>query len=151
MTLQALGMWKILKTALVWLVVLAVPAQGFAASTMLFCGPMHERMTSAAGADGSGHHHSAGTNSDHDHHAAVSGQPASAAPADAAADLEKADNLAKFSCSACATCCVGAALVASGSVLPLDNPADERIVSASSPNAGFVTGGPQRPPRSFLA
>ena len=144
-------MRKTLKTALVWLVMLAVPAQGFAAATMLFCGPMHERMSGTMAAEGSAHHHAAGTESGHEHHAASSSEAAHEAPATNAADLGKADDLAKFSCSACATCCVGVALVGSAIPLPQAAQAGERIVSISPPQTFFVTGGPQRPPRSVLA
>ena len=84
-------MRKTLKTALVWLVMLAVPAQGFAAATMLFCGPMHERMSGTMAAEGSAHHHAAGTESGHEHHAASSSEAAQEAPATNAADLAATD------------------------------------------------------------
>ena len=143
-------MKRISKALLVWLVMLALPAQGFAAATMLFCGPMHERMSAAAGVEGPVHHHSGAINSDHDHQAATTGEAVEVRHG-VASDLGKSDDLSKFSCSACATCCVGAALVASATTFPLRNQAHERIFSASFPQAGFVTGGPHRPPRSFLA
>ena len=33
-----------MRSVLIWLMVLAMPVQGMAASTMVFCGPLHERM-----------------------------------------------------------------------------------------------------------
>lgn len=135
-------MSRIFNTALIWLVMLAIPAQGFAASTMLFCGPMHERMAGvSAASEQSGHQHASGVTPDYQHHAA------SQTPDDPG----KAGDLAKFSCSACAACCVGAALVASNENLPLADQTYERIISSSLPHIGFVTGGPKRPPRSILA
>jgi len=120
-------------------------------------------MLGTAGADGrSGHQHAAGTSPKHRHHAmsatfagpsgaAAVGKAANVAHTDTAADLGKIGELAKFSCSACAACCVGAAMVASNAKLPLADQAIERIVSTFLPYIGFVTDGPQRPPRSVLA
>ena len=136
---------------MVWLLMLAVPAQGFAAATMLFCGPMHERMSATADAHGSAHQHGSDADSHREHHAAPSDVAADVVSADAAADLGKIGELAKVSCSACAACSVGVAMVASNGNLPLAELAIERIASTSLPYIGFVTGGPQRPPRSFLA
>lgn len=52
------AMRRLLRLTLTWLLVLALPAQGYAAQAMLFCGPVHAAM--AAGS-------AAATASDHDH------------------------------------------------------------------------------------
>ncbi len=136
---------KLLKAALVWLVMLAIPAQGFAAATMLFCGPMHERMGAGTA---SAHAHSNGVEPGHDHHAAPMERAAGAGLSDATFDPERSGEFAKSTCSACANCCVGTALVAVSASLPLIDAASEPVVSIVPHSIGFVTDGPKRPPRS---
>jgi hypothetical protein len=53
-------MSPVLRTFLMWLLMLAIPVQGIAASAMLHCGPSHQRQQQAAAAIG-GHE-------DHAHH-----------------------------------------------------------------------------------
>ena len=40
-------MRRIVRAFLVWVMVIAMPVQGMAASAMLVCGPSHERSTSS--------------------------------------------------------------------------------------------------------
>ena len=111
-----------------WLLATALPLQGFAAATMLTCGPAHHRMAASAAPhahahEGHQHHHDAGT----------------------------LQQLAKFKCSACAACCVAAALPSP--TLTFDSP-DLAEVHASVPPpavAIFLTDGLERPPRPLLA
>jgi hypothetical protein len=157
-----------LRKFIVLLLIFALPTQGFAAAGMLSCGPGHAPavlapvsealVPDAPAADSVGQaHHDHATHS----HAAKNGHSAHAPSAEAARDESTSKSVAVASgmddfdnqstCSACATCCYGAALV-SDIVLPgspdLALTAPNRITLAS---VSFLTDGPKRPPRLFLA
>lgn len=95
------------RSLLLWLVVLVLPLQGLAATSMLFCGlgEHHARAAEAVAAvhDEAGDHHGA----DHGHEQASS---------DTAASHGKLDELS-HQCGLCASCCFQVA-VASGPVVP---------------------------------
>lgn len=140
-----------------WLVALAVPVQGYAAVTMLGCGP--------------GHHDTAGTQSPvaianddeaasppqlHESHAEVAGERHH----DDSAEPEHAHALkahgtpgkaGKGSCTPCASCCVVAALPATALVFQAIALLDFFVPLAPRGIASFLTEGPERPPRSILA
>jgi hypothetical protein len=155
------------RIALMWLLAIALPVQGWAAATMFHCGPSHHRMAAQAAAahdaaphhaEGSGPHgiksHAGQSQPHHGHH------PATAADVtglgddgfqQAGTDHHGLQKLDKFKCSACASCCLGVGLpstlhildasVSSGTVAPGMAPA--RVV--------FLTAGLERPPRPLLA
>lgn len=171
-----------------WLVIAILPVQGYAAATMVACGPIHERMASAAtrahdhdgssqngkhGHDGPGrraHDHSAPDHGAHDHgahghgahghgahdrgardHAASAAHAPPAAMADSST-AAAAGGLADFTCSACAACCVGAALPAGDVSLDVSALAPDTLrPAAAAPLAAVTLDGLERPPRSFLA
>lgn len=141
------------RTALMWLLLVALPLQGFAAATMLHCGPNHHRLLGAAAAPANeAHHHAAGGHHRHatvgtdGHHGTVGD--------DSAKDLSSVqhlDNLAKFKCSACAACCMGAALPTAAHAMACVPPAMTTAVFVPTPHVDFWSDGLDRPPRSFLA
>ena len=141
------------RAALAWLLLFSLPLQGYAAATMLSCGPNHHQMWAAAAtATVSAHesgeaqheHHHAQTTAD-DHHATasvdVSGDDAS---------VHHMNKLSKFKCSACAACCVGAALPTSPLEFLSVPPAVARDCFLPAVHLGFFTDGPDRPPRLLL-
>ncbi|MEW6703647.1 MAG: hypothetical protein AB1430_02200 [Pseudomonadota bacterium] len=138
-----------LRAVLVLLLAAALPLQGWAAATMLACGPSHHRMAGAQ-VQAQGHHHqqeaAVHERSAHQHEAA-----ASAADRDATAGPGSLHALAKFKCSACAACCVTAALPASVPAFTTEDVA--RFVAHSVPDAQavFLTGGVEPPPRILIA
>jgi hypothetical protein len=100
---------SLLKSFLVWLLLLAVPFQGFASATMLVCAPL----SSAAQAQ----RHTAAIPA-HDHSAMLASSAASPhhCGGDAACHTSgktKAGHHADSKCNSCASCCVGAAVVSS--------------------------------------
>ena len=154
-----------LKNLVVILLVLALPTQGFAAEGMLACSPGHARMMAAPGfgvqaievAESAQHDH--GTH----RHAADSAHSAHDQSAQALSDAHAAqfvdvvgspgalDRSSSSKCSACASCCFGAALVP-GSVMPATPDLElSRLDFMSLGVVSFLTGGPIRPPRLFLA
>ena len=90
-----------------WLLLLAFSLQGFAAATMLNCGPNHHRMMVAASAEpdethehtaARQHHHEIGM--DDGEHEVASANHTGEAPS-----LPHLDKLMKFKCNARAVCC----------------------------------------------
>lgn len=153
---------RVVRAVLVWVMVIAMPMQGMAASLMLFCGPSHERMlqgpvvaASAARPAQAGepaHDHAGAGHAVHDHAAQgdrVVSQPALGADADSAHGLSAHDG--KVSCSACAACCSALALPASFSLPEVVRVAHPMQTSASAPVASHQPDGPDRPPRASLA
>jgi hypothetical protein len=127
------------KTTLFWLLLLALPTQGLASATMLFC-----EAAPRAGTVMSGDHHH------------VAGDPA-AGPEDSTAAHHHAQNNCHDSthgspCAGCVAYCAGTFIIPSLFALsPLVmsdvQPASFALVSVPSP--GFD--GPYRPPRNIFA
>ena len=116
-------MSRVLRTAVMWLLSLALPLQGYAAATMAHCDASHHRMAGglshadAAPHDRAGHHHevtsTAGAgvvksvDSDSHHGGSATGD---------------VDKLSKYKCSACASCCTSAVLPSSVVTFSTDSP-----------------------------
>jgi len=143
-----------LRTLLVWLLVLALPAQGAMAASMVFCGPnLHSSASSAtalavAQADRTQHEHH--DHAPHDAAHAVEGQasePASGGSATpqpfAQGDMQK--------CSVCASCCSAAAIHGTVPNLPSFEPATAVFASLVPAVEAFTADGPDRPPRRRCA
>ena len=149
-------MLRVLRITLMWLVALAVPIQGYAAATMLGCGPEHHRMaglqSQAAAADGSDpavKQHSpdahAGMVGDHPH-----GDSAEPSHAHVLKTHGSSGKVGKGACTPCASCCVVAALPATMVVFQPVPLVEFFVPLAARSVASFVTEGPERPPRSIL-
>jgi hypothetical protein len=147
------------RTAVMLLLVAALPVQGWAAATMLNCGPSHHQMAVESPAhDAVRHahvseHDSMESHSGHSHeHHATAGLSKVDVDGDQPADNDHPlQKLGKFKCSACASCCLSVALPSP--VLSFD-----ASVSSDTPVAGmpqavavFLTDGLERPPRTILA
>ena len=145
-----------------WLLALAVPVQGFAAASMLRCGPGHHDTVS-------GHSHA---DADHDHDGHPHDDAMGAVPDEAqdeahahaddiggdvvssdqdAAPAHGLDKAKTGSCSACASCCTATALLSKALTFEA-SPAPESFQPLAPRSvATFLTEGPERPPRSILA
>ncbi|MBK5103354.1 MAG: hypothetical protein JJE42_03825 [Burkholderiales bacterium] len=146
---------------MLYLSMLAIPAQGFAASTMLHCGPAHPGTKTAHEIE---HHaaHGHPTTLADEHHghilSAVEVDTTEPVAGAGESDLANGDygpeyfaGADKSSCSACTSCCMGAAAMVSDRNLQHTGRTIERLTIALFHNTGFVTDGPRRPPRSFPA
>ena len=151
-----------LHRVLVYLLLLAIPLQGLAAASMAGCAPDHHdhggwantAVTAAANTatlahPQRGHTHQVDTV--HPHHAAASVvdvalEAMSDVDADADAVMD-ADIAASATCSACASCCVSVALPTAAFEFAFEPPAAAAHARLPTVMVGFVTGGPQRPPR----
>ena len=132
-----------LRLFIAWLLMAALPLQGFAAATMLFC---DQGAVSAQAAyeehAAPGHHHGY----DEDTSAQGSSDPAQHAHGAKVLGADKADK--GHACSICASCCHVVALSYSPSPIPLaDSPSAElpqphvRLLTRASPR-------PDKPPRA---
>ncbi len=140
------------RSAVMWLLLLALPLQGFAAATMLNCGPNHHQMWEASiGTPAAAHEHSG--HADHQHpmdRADPGPTAASSAPDDAGSPVQQLGDLTQFKCSACAACCMGAALPTAALTFQSPPPTVAPGVSVLASHVGFLTDGPDRPPRHLL-
>lgn len=138
-----------LRLAVLCLLALALPVQGFAAATMLLCTAHH------AVAE---HQQALGLTLDQ----AVDVHPAhqDQAPADTAAkagphpDCEQTSATSQADtkkCAACATCCAAVAFPATATVLVALAAAVPVLERVDTPPLWFLTDGQDRPPRPFLA
>ena len=125
--------------AIVLLLMLAIPFQGFAAAIQSGCALGHHRPNTSAATS---HEHDG-----HEHHAATH---AHAAHADAMADADiEADTGATTECK-CGTCGLGTGLPVSRTDTTLTLPAAAPLGRFVYLPVIMITGGPERPPRHIL-
>lgn len=126
---------KHFKTLLVWLMLLALPLQGYAAASMALC-------KSGMPAQPPAHVHDAGA-AGHHAHAPVQAQAAGehcASPS----DMSK--------CSTCATCCAGAIMAPAVHQLALARPAGSQPIPYVSMHVtSHVPCALERPPHTLIA
>ena len=154
-------MSRLFKTVVLYLSMLTLPAQGFAASTMLHCGPAHQHtVTGQETNQYPAHGHANNLAADHRYQlqATVSldsiglaSSDEAVSPASSDRGPAKAGELAAHESSEYAACCALTAVTASSLRFPPANQAIEGIASKQFPSICFVTDGPTRPPRSFPA
>jgi hypothetical protein len=134
---------------LLWLLMLAIPLQGIAASTMLHCEPSHARQQVAVEAAAHDHalHQAASAAHSHDQHHADAGDTVahSEAHSPGSADHQKAK------CSVCASCCSGVAIVAAPLTTAVAEPHESYTVFLATDFEPVFVAGPKKPPRPFLA
>lgn len=131
---------KFFRTWLVWLMLLAIPLQGFAAASSLLCDAASKPVASHIAANMVEGH--CDTPDD-----AV---PDSATLDDAVPDDAEPGSPAK--CSNCASCCVGMAIAPAFAVLLEPRPlASEPIAYAAMHATAHIPGGLERPPHSPIA
>jgi hypothetical protein len=161
-------MWLIVRTALIWLLAIALPVQGAAAATMLSCGPGHHGAAAGAHAHaddppGMSSHHTHNGDEAGDHassHAHPHGSMAGHHGGDAATSHDLSVDPSPDGspvhktagkCSACASCCTVAVLPTSVWPMGSSQAVDRVVPQLVAQTAVFMTGGPERPPRTFLA
>lgn len=142
---------RVLKAFVIWLLLLALPVQGYAAAALATRGPGPQQL------DVHTSHHMAAAEDDGDGHSGYSGLGHHRAADNTLADHEEAPHhpAGKHASSACGNC--GASCTAA---LMLSNQLNWDLLLAGSilyapappPHLpGVVLAGPERPPRTFLA
>ena len=105
-------MRKLLKPFVLWLLLITVPFQGYAAAAMMCCGSAHSKGAGHAAQESAGNMHSHVSGKDHDHDEdAVAASNATKSDSDAHHHDGNTSKRVAFKFSACASCCVGAAIV----------------------------------------
>ncbi len=132
---------------LVWFLAIAVPVQGVSAATMLACAGHRSHL----GASADPHSHRAAP-AHHPHLQGSSADPFTHAGVDhSKSDKTERAKEAGHKRSACASCCLNAVVATEAvSFGRVDLPELFAPLVARAP-APFVTEGPERPPRTFLA
>jgi len=144
-------MFRMTRTLLIWLLALALPAQGVMAATMVFCGPDHRDQASAtvAAHDAGVAHDAMHFNAQSDHAAQDSRAGEAAADETAAPDKFASSDMQK--CSVCASCCSAAAIHDTVPKLPVLEPVAADFAALAPTIEPFAADGPDRPPRHILA
>jgi hypothetical protein len=138
-----------LKKIFLWLVIAALPLQGFASVVASTCGPDHELMVAAGGAvDRS----DAGGNGDH-HHVGSGHPDVKLTSAHAGSTQSDHEHHHKTSfCGTCGACCAGAFALSSTIVwAPSEAQFKADIIAPAPLVTGFIPGGLERPPRPYSA
>lgn len=145
----------LIRTLLIWLLVLAVPAQGAAAATMAYCGPNHhgsEVATRALPSAAPAHaHHGSEARTAHEHLDAALQADADGSPSTRAAASAKSVQSDQHKCSACASCCSVGAILDTVLVVPAPVAAPTLFSVVVPTVDAFAADGPDRPPRLVLA
>ena len=148
-------MGLLIRTLLVWLLVLAVPAQGAAAATMAFCGPNHHggatasSAAPAAPAEQADHHGSAeGATGHHDMSSQADEDDAALA---SPATFSQGKHTVQQKCSACAFCCSFGAILSPMPAVPVPAVAPTVFDTVVLTVSALAADGPNRPPRFVLA
>lgn len=132
---------RVFKTFMLWLLLAALPLQGFAAAVQASCSQM-------------AHHGSSEMvmqTESHDHEGDGAANPETVAATKSSGGSVDAKHKSSF-CSACATCCVGAAAPPSFSVLtPVYSNSLPVVFSPAPLVAGFIPAGLERPPKRITA
>jgi hypothetical protein len=100
---------------LAWLMMAALPLQGWAAASMLYCGPAQRAAVAQAHSTGAGDHGGHAMHVDHHdrtagHHDMTAGHPATADVDPEAVQGGTTVDASSHTCGVCASCCHGVAL-----------------------------------------
>ena len=113
-----------LKRLIIWIMLIALPLQSYAAASMLYCAPMHQAMAMQTMVPADTHAmHSDNADADpaHVQHAEHCDM-AMAADGDDTSDQPTQPHKVAGKCSACSTCCMCTAAAASASATTFSSP-----------------------------
>lgn len=139
----------LIRTLLIWLLVLAIPAQGAAAATMAFCGPKHHGVVAADQVVAAGHVHGGlGATAAHEHpRAGANGSVADEVDVTAGVQAVSPD---QHKCSICGSCCSAGALIGAVPTLHVADVAPTAFSLVAASVDPYAADGPDRPPRNLL-
>lgn len=142
----------LLRTLIVWLVLLAVPFQGFASAAMLGCASGHDMPAHAMPAPAVIETGPAMHGAEHAHHGAHAGAAHTLAAPEAAGGTHQMDHHGSAKCGACSACSIGAAMApAPALALPVHAPPALSVPFAPGHVPAVDLALPERPPRPTLA
>lgn len=148
-------MCKLTRIVLAWLLMLAIPVQGFAATAMLFCAPSHHSTVGQATSQSFvvDHHSGLPAQAEHQHgdHAESTSASQSGDLSVGHLDFAKIGKAGDGKCSACATCCTGSIIVSTQSFNHAAMTGSELISFIQESFVNYTPEGLDPPPKSFLA
>lgn len=149
------------KAVLAWLLMLAIPLQGFASTAMLFCEPGHHGAAASATISQAAHTHSSGSAGyeSHQHGDDDVGQPAGGTLGSLSVDkaahhhssVTKVGKATDGKCSACAACCTGTAIVGTQAASSSAVAGSVLVPFVVAVFVSYIPLGFDPPPRAFLA
>lgn len=140
---------RFIKTLLLWLLLAALPLQGVSAAIKSACGPMEHHGSAEMTMSSQSHHHDGDAMEMPDTNVASGSADINSAKS---VDQPFGDKHKHSTCSACATCCVGA--VAPPSVAVMTSAYSSALPSVVTPTplvTGFIPAGLERPPKRVTA
>jgi hypothetical protein len=142
----------LVRSLLIWLMVLALPSQGLAASVMQHCAPVNPTVHSDAAMARSmdGHDH-VGADELPGHHLAQQAHASEGMTSDGTNLAHGKATSDAGKCSACAACCPAVGMPPSVSPIPTPPAETQPLQLPFIAVDSFVPGGLDRPPRNFLA
>ena len=139
---------KLIKLLAVWILVFALPVQGFAAAAMMNCEKSHNHEAKSL-TESQSH----ATHSGHDEvnsHEATHEDVADAVDNHATHHSSSSKHVCSH-CGTCAVCCASTAIVASSlAVPPQFDDITANLAYSASQFTSFISAGIERPPRSIL-
>ena len=152
-----------LRTCLICLMMLAIPTQGIAAAAMVYCGLVYQQDGSASVLHAG--HGAATTVSDvsagrppqqsaHESHEHASHHTSVADSGEDIAffsDTDMPDLLPKLTCSVCADCSSSVVIASFARQASSHQASPAPLLWVPASPVSFLTGGPERPPRTFPA
>jgi hypothetical protein len=143
-------MRRFFKTFLLWLLMAALPLQGFAAGIGTSCGQVAHHGPSESVVPARPHHHDGNAATTAHHHDA--GAHSASMPHPMSADKSAGTSHAHYSCGACMACCHGVAAPASISFLtPGYSDSLPTVIAPAPLVTGFIPAGLERPPKRIAA
>lgn len=140
---------KLIKLLAVWMLVFALPMQGFAAATMMNCEKSHSHETRSL-ADGHNHAIHSGHDEGVSHKPTVHEDVADATDNHATHHSSSTKHACSHCCT-CTVCCASTAIVASSLNVPAQFNNSKANLAYSAPQfTSFISAGLERPPRSIL-
>jgi hypothetical protein len=138
---------RVLKTFLLWLLVVALPTQGIAVAANVSCGPVHHQSVAVSATFDAVHHEAMDAGHDHHH-----GQNAAAiVDVSSESSSDNSTHAVSNKCSACAACCIGSVAPPSSASLNSEhNDFTFTAISSAPMLSGHIPAGLERPPRSLL-
>jgi hypothetical protein len=138
---------RTIRIFLLWLLVLALPVQGFAAAVRLSCGTTHHHGFSALAV-----HHAHSHSSVFGDHQPHFKHEHSALASSGSDPSSSSHQVSASTCSDCAACCAGAVILpAVLNWAPMHASSIALVMSPSPPYSGYFPERLKRPPKHFLA
>jgi len=134
-------------TFLLWLMMLALPMQGFASASMQYCGKRADHMALQAPSDPEGGHHHANA-SDHGHEHAMHAEAMQADSPEQASDMQNQLPDAAHKCGVCASCCNLVGMTAAPPTVAIHSAPNAAYVEPSALIHSVPSALPEKPPRA---